>query len=516
MRMPFAGWSLLGLFLAVFVTAYAPALMTPYAFLDDYFWLASALQGDQFGIKVKFAYGRPLYGLLLDGISISSAAVRDIGDLRYLRFLGIVGIAVLAWNVFRLLVRTGWRQTQSFFMSVILCTTLPFQVYAAWTVTAFYPYSALASILAFALAERAFDEQGRLPKWLLGAGACLALLIALTIYQPAAMFFWVFAAVILLKPDIPLCDMLRRFGWYCLITLVGMLLGFVVYKLGSSLYPLIPARPVFVVQHLPAKVVWFLCEALPNALNFALLSPAHGVFAEGSPARSSFHRSVDILIAWSIFLIIVGGLMLHLRGTLKERLWKLGIVGSLLPLSYAPNLLAAENWAAYRTLSSLTSVVVVYAFFSFWGYAHRLHPPLSPSCANAAVGGVAIVCVLLAMYHLQTSFVAPQVRELEFMRSQLAEKDFTRARGIYVIRSRWQDTLAPPVRYDEFGLPSSSHPVLVPDRMVFLLLRDIAPCHAHLPVTVVAADDPIDPPPDSLVVDMRNLRLQAQRDDGGP
>ena len=106
---------------------------------------------------------------------------------------------------------------------MIMGTTLPFQVYAAWAIAAFNVFAALASGLAFALGERAFDAQGLFPKWLLAAGASLLLLAALTIHQPAAMFFWVFAAVALLKPDMPLGDTLQRFGWYCVIALVGVL-----------------------------------------------------------------------------------------------------------------------------------------------------------------------------------------------------------------------------------------------------------------------------------------------------
>ena len=226
MSMPFTGWPTFGLFLAVFLTAYSPVLVTSYAFYDDYADFAAALQGDISGsVNKKIAEGRPLSALLTSSLTVA----RDIGDLRYVRLLGIVGIAVLAWGVFRLLVRIGWRQVPSFFMAVILYTTLPFHVYAAWATATFHLYAALVSGLSFALAERSFDEQRRLPKWLLGAGASLALLTALTIHQPAAMFFWVFAAVILLKPDMPLGDMLRRFGWYGMIVMVGMLLGFVVY-----------------------------------------------------------------------------------------------------------------------------------------------------------------------------------------------------------------------------------------------------------------------------------------------
>lgn len=510
MRISFTGRPAFGLFLAVFLTAYAPIVITSYAFFDDYSNLA---EGPHEGkITEKISEGRPLLALCKQ---LFLHIVTDIEDLRYLRLVWIVGLAVLAWSVFRIFVRVGWSRVQSFFISVIMCSTLPFQVYMAWAFAGFNIVAALASGLAFFLGEQAFETHQSRPKWLLAAGAGLALFEALTIHQSAAMFFWVFAAVMLLKPEMSLHDTLRRFGWYCMIVSVGMLLGFVVYRLGLALYPGVAAR-TGLVQDIPFKAVWFLLEVLPNALNFVLLSPAHWLFSDGSPALSSFHRGIDILIAWSVFIIIVGGLMLYVRGTIKERLWKLGIAVSLLPLSYAPSLLVAENGAMYRTLSSLTSVIVVYAFFSFRGYAQTFASSLSPVYTNAVVGGVAVVCGLSAMYQVQTYFVAPQSQELEIMRSQLVQGNLAQMHGLYVIRSTWQDTLAPLVRYDEFGMPSSATRPWTSINMARVLLRDIAPEHAHLPLTAVAADGHIEPPPNHLVVDMRRLSFQAQRDDKGP
>ena len=503
MRTSLTAWSVPGLFLAVFLTAYAPVLMSSYAFYDDYQSLAPRQQKAL--ITYKIYEGRPLLALGTRLFLHTTA----IEDLRLLRFMGIGGIAMLAWMVFRLLVRAGWSRVQSFCVGVIIGTTFPFQVYAAFATTAFNIFAALASGLAFTLGERAFTEQGRLAQWLLGVGASLALFIGITIHQSAAMFFWVFAAITVLKPDMPPGDMLRRFGWYGMIVIGGMLLGFVVYKLGLSLHPDFHAR-TGIVQDIPGKVIWFLYEALPNALSFVLLSPAHWFFSDGSPTPSSFHRSVDIAIAWGVFALIVGGLILYAHGTLRERLWKWGIAMSLLPLSYAPNLLVSESRATYRTLSSLTAVLVVYAFFAFRGYAKHRRRPLFPVSMNAVLGSVALTSALSATYHVHTYFVVPQVRELGIMRSQLVQQDIARARGIYVIRAKWGDTLAPLVRH-EFGRPSSVG-AWAPDAMVYLLLREIAPDSADLPVMVVAADEPIDAPPGSLVVDMGTLLRQAQRD----
>ncbi len=98
-----------------------------------------------------------------------------------------------------------------------------------------------------------------------------------------------------------------------------MLLGFLVYKLGGALYPSIPAR-TGLVQDLPAKVLWFLLEPFPNALNAVLLSPSHWISSREHAALSFFHKSTDMVIAWSIFVAILGGLVLYFPGTLKERM----------------------------------------------------------------------------------------------------------------------------------------------------------------------------------------------------
>lgn len=105
MRPSVSDWPVLGLFFAALLTVYAPVLITPYAFYDDYVNLSAAIRGDSSGLLIKkMTEGRPLHGVLLN--SISFPMVGDIANLRYLRFIGIIGLSVLAWSVFRGLVRT--------------------------------------------------------------------------------------------------------------------------------------------------------------------------------------------------------------------------------------------------------------------------------------------------------------------------------------------------------------------------------------------------------------------------
>jgi len=467
----------------VLLLCYASVLVTPYAFLDDYFILAEGIRGEGGTRTQVIASGRPTYAFLLH---LAFHAMRDIGDLRYLRLLGVLGIALLAWSFYRTLVFAGWDEYLSLLLSVFVVTMPPFQVYASWATTAFYPFAALAAGGAVHVAERAFSEPRPLLRWGLVGGAVLLMLIALTIHQSAAMFFWVFAAILLFKPDATLPDTVRRLLWYSGIVFAGLILGFGMYKLGTTLYEhaLLPTRS-HLIQDVWEKALWFFRYPLMNAFNLAKLSPKRW-------------------LALVVVFFIIGGLIQYFRGKAGERLWQIGIAAALLPLSYLPNLMIAENWSSYRTQSALTSVVVMYAFLALWGYSRILRRPTATLFLTVMLGFAALGSSLLAAYNVDAYFARPQLLELNFMRGQLTRQDLTQASSIYIIGAKWQDSIAPAVRYDEFGFPSSAAS-WVPRPAVYLLLRELSPERSSLPLELAPVDGPVSPPPTALIVDMRKL-----------
>ena len=423
------------LFLAVFLSCFASVFGAEYIYRDD----LRIIEGptEPFGAET-FADGRPIKALIM---MLLLRTATEIEHLRSIRLLGVLGIALLAWCVFQALARAGWSRFQSACVAVIMCTTLPFQVTAAWAVCAPHPLGALAAGLAFLLSERAFETPRRRSKWLLAAGAGLALLAALAVYQPMAMFFWVFAAVALLKPDTTPRDMLRRFGGYCVIGAVGMLAGFAMYELSQTLASGHPPR-TGLVRDVPTKIAWFLSTYLPNALNFALPSPSW-LLLPAAGGLSFVHEVLDTIIVWSVFACIGGGLWRYFRGTRGERLWKCAVAMSLLLLAAAPSLMVQEQRSAYRLMAAPASFVVLFAYFAFQGYgglrAVRHLPSRPPVRAHAVWGVAAIACALSAAWHVRTFFVVPQVQELVLVRSQLERADLSRIRSIRVIHlPRWQ------------------------------------------------------------------------------
>jgi hypothetical protein len=110
--------------------------------------------------------------------------------------------------------------------------------------------------------------------------------------------------------------------------------------------------------------------------------------------------------------------------------------------------------------------------------------------------------LLLATLQVHAYFARPQAAELQWVRQQIRKSDLIHTSGVYLIRPRgrlWYEK-----RYDEFGLPSTCQK-WVPIPMVFLVLSEIDPSLAKLPVEHFGSDCQIDPPPSTVVVDMRDM-----------
>jgi hypothetical protein len=477
-----SGWQVFALLLALLSLCYISVIVTSYAMADEYTLLWAIFTRANWPQHMDIAYGRPMRGILN---SILLSRMHGIGDLRYIRFSNVIIIAILALAIYRALLQTGWNWRHAFFLSLITATLPPFQV-ALWAPTGHFPLAALSAAGAFYMAEWGLRERRPWHKWSSAAGSVLLVLLAFTIFQPAAMFFWVFAAIVMFSPEPTTPYLLRHLLWYGAIVATAMILAFGVYKLGLAKYGfMIPAERTHLTTHVLAKALWFVQSPMVDALNLVNLH-SNTLFACGAAIIGSC------------------GMVLYFRGSIEERLLKFAIALSLIPMSYLPNLLTAEDWASYRTQLALTSLVFVYTCFALCGYVRLLHRPIADKALTVVLGLTALAAMLLAAYNVQTYFAFPLSLELRLMRSQLTSENLKQARSIYVIGSTWQDSVAPMVRYDEFGLPFSAQPwALAP--AVHLLLRELGYPPGGMPVEVAPVGGRIKPPDGALVVDMRKL-----------
>lgn len=479
------------LLLVALLLTYASVLLNTYAFMDDYSllgaWVRVAERGWQRERELAgiFASGRPVYGLLVDWIF---PWMQTLGSLRWLRFFGVIGIALLAWMICRALHNAGWGRVPSILAALSVSTMPPFQVYASWAAVSLFPFAGVSAGFAFVAAQRVFVTHEQRRPYALILAALMFLYGALTLYQPAAMYFWVFVAISVLGPTLSFSTVCTRMLWAGGIAAVGMLLGFITYKLGLQWYGastvVVPGRTALTLD-IVGKLGWFLREPLTDGLNAMNLIPSRA-------------------LSYGVVVFLGVGLFLYFRGTFAQRMAKLLVAGVLVPLSYLPNLVVLENWSSYRTQSALVSLIVLYAFYALWGYCQRLRQSLSSVIFVGVLGCFTCVSMVLAARNVTLGFVIPQQREWQYLREQLKRIDLTQVEKLYVICARRSDFIAPILRYDEFGL-SSTAARWVPESAVYFALSEVSPQFARIPVEVVPAKNADTIPASAVVIDMRKL-----------
>jgi hypothetical protein len=488
-------------YIAALVLLYGTSLVVPYEFSDSYTVLVEGIQGSlqSFDIEVV-SFGRPVYALLAN---LAFPWMHSIGDLRYLRFIACIGMGLLAWTFYLALRRAGVRHSYALAIPLLIVTIPPYEIWGAWAICCFFPYAAVMASLSALTLDSAIHHHSSRRRWGLAALAIVLLLMSIMIYQPAAMVFFVSAAIFLFCRKLSLKETIIQFLFYCasMVTVIGID-ALSAKTLPSMLFgvPGLSQLRTQLATNISDKIGWFFREPLLDALNLWSLVPK---------------SSIAVVVA--IFSMV--GLFLFLRGKLIERLGKLLIALMLLPLSYLPNLVVAEDWASYRTQAALTGLIALYLglailgflflFFRFQAEFFKNRQGVFGLSQSVLVTVALLIVVVfggfVAQRNVSRYVVLPQEVELSYLINQLNSPALLTAKSIYVIPCSWSDSISPVVRYDEFGLASCSNS-WTPGAMVYLLLRQYFPAQAGLPITVASSPDTIQPPAGSLVLDMRAIR----------
>ena len=427
-----------------------PTVIVPYGFSDDYSYLWMAVSGEpsgQFGkniFQVSAASGRPLTGLIS---TLFFGAAGTIDHLRFIRIFGVLGVVALALSVHWALLRSAVRPLLAALMAVFICTLPPLQVYVAWTLLWTAPYAALlaggASVLAVSVADRPL----RLA-WRRIAGAIVLLIAALLLYQPPAMFFWVFLAIALVGTVDDPARTLRLVRVHLLVAGSALALAYIELKL-TVLYlgADTPGAARGGLSHdVLGRLHWFIEQPLYQALNVFDLTPSHGVAAV-------------------VAVVSLGGMALGLWSRATRPWLHMSIAVLLIPLSYLPNLVVKEEWPPFRTQAALSALVALYLGLGAIGIWLWLAQWARPRLRTEIIVGARRLALLVAVGVVGTScFVAatnisslivePQMTELRMLRGQLLALPPDAPRVI-VVQTDWYSGMTSTVAYDEFGFATS-------------------------------------------------------------
>jgi hypothetical protein len=451
------------------VVVYLPALIVPYGLTDDYLYLAQAgelgLPSPPYTKSVMHAgavEGRPLWGALVKPVF---AAAVTIDNLHYVRIINVAGVVALALFVYWALMRSKIGRLPAALIALLVATMPPFQLSASWTVAFSLPWTALlagcASLMAVAGMDRPRQHYDRLI-W-----SAALLIAALLIYQPSAMFFWVFFAIALAGSVADSGRAWRLARVHFGVAAVAAVVAYLVYRICIQLVgPDSPGADRGTLTHdVGGKAEWFWNWALYGALNLFDVT------------------WTDRLAAFVATVAVVGIVLWALRHATRPWLY-IGLAAILVPITVLPNLVVEETYffQAARTQVALASLIALYfclgalalwLTFREWLDGRVSRRVLLASERVAAALAIAFVATsaVVASRNVDTLIADPQLRELRLLRDQVAAMPEPVRNVAFVLSNPDAERVPGSPLSDEFGYPSTS-PWYPAEPLVLLLLRE--------------------------------------------
>ena len=423
------------LIVSTLMISYSVVISGNYGFRDDYVFLDYAQTKTSQTLIDYTVSGRPLGGLLA---SAAYTHAEDVAGLSRVRFLGLLGLILAALCLYRALAASDCDRTAAAVLSTTVFLMPPFQVFAAWACYVTAGFAMAAAMLAAFLAQRSGRFESTLPRYGLTALASLVFIMSGTLYQPAAMFYWVWVCVYyVVRAKVP-GRLLGDGGRFLLVGATGNAGLYLVHRIAVTQLAYESERAHLATDY-AAIMQWFFEEVLRRAAGLHLIN---------SPAWAS------ALIAAAT----VAGLWFYLGRLLpRSRFLLLGTAFITLILAAAPNLATAESWASCRSLSALWAICCILSFLALQGWLSKVVPPsISERVWHAVLVCLLVGSALLASTNLATYFVIPQEIEAAYVEYRLLAQPIDSTTSVAVVPGHWSISRAPGVYYDEFGVSSGS------------------------------------------------------------
>ena len=468
------------------VLAYGHVLFLPYGVMDDF----TLLEQPDLLLRVHVLNTRPVYGALswLAFLFVPS----DVGWLFVYRIASVLGLMALAALIAWWLRRLQWSPPLSAFAGLMVGCLAPMQVYASWATMWGAPVAFCLSAAALLIVFHG-NSDGPPPKstqtWMRSAAALVLVILALATYQPGgAVYFallipavWGSSTNWLSRKRV----VVRAVGLGVTAMFAYALFAFVFQRYFGALGGRALAIPDPV-----EKLSWFALTVVPRAAELWRVGPG---------------AVVGPVIAL-VLAIGYGVEVFSNRRTSQPRvtplLSQVMMVLVLLALSYAANLMVAENFPSSRSQGALTTGICLLFVAAVRSIGLRLEAPRTLHAVSLVLVAVALI---LAAKNTLLYCAVPQSIEWRMLKQELRKgrEEILRTGRVHVIRPASAQGASSVVQGDEFGLPSLFSP-RVPEPMVGAALRTMGAEFAPTRVTHSAYDEAV-PADGRPVIDMRRL-----------
>jgi hypothetical protein len=460
-------WVLTAALFLVPLLTYWPATFHDFGLRDDYSNLREAHEEPATVIKFCASHARPIYGWLLQATYGQTDSVQN---LQWMRFAASLLLGALSLVSFRGLRALGWSFSTSLCFALLLTLIPSAQVMAGWAVGWPYVATALLAFGAFftvegALAVGMSAGAGRaVAQWSVAVGL---MVVSALIYQPSALFYVVpLAGALIVRRQRTLAQTAR---W------AGIHLGFVVGTLGLAycVMSVLYATKVFVKSgrvafehHWGGKIAWFLQESLPNALSVFVLN-------DNNQRDHTLYFGCAALVG----SLLLAGAYLEWRryGRSRGIIWLTALLG--LPVfACAVSLIASERYATYRTILTMTAVLLCFLVASIRALTERWGPYGRRMLAIIVMS----IAFFSAQHHVYALIAVPQGNEWQLIMAGAKHVHLEGPRPrIFAIASAPADISTATIYHDEFG-SLSTNSEWVPKEMFKRAMHDLHPAVPNL------------------------------------
>jgi hypothetical protein len=412
---------------------YAPTVLHEYGFRDDYAHLREVRERPGWLMQLTTANGRPVFGAVLEA---SVGAIRQVDELRELRLLGAVLIAltgVLLWWYLR---RRGWSDSEAAAYGALVTLLPGAQIVVGWAIAWPIALGLVMAVAGFALVDAGLERARGARALRVGAGAALYFAAGLT-YQTSAMFvFAPLAAVLLARRGAALAADARFVATHAGVLLASLVAGYVLMSI-VVVEGVVPEVARMRLEPEPfTKLLWFVRQPLPNAL--ALFG-----LRDSLAEHASFWISLGAVLA-----IIALGFVHGARQAQQRARWLCCLL--VLPVAaHAVSLAASSQAIGYRTLLPMSGVFLAVFVFALRALVARYR--LGP----AVYVGVVVVAAVLAASRAYELIAVPQGREWQIVTAAAQRVDPSRELDVYIIRPGLEDRSTEHAYADEFGTLSA-------------------------------------------------------------
>ncbi|GEM_PF-2091106 len=520
--------------------AYSSALFIPYAHRDDpsrivYYSDSYApdqritpSQTDNWGMSITahlkewdLSIGRPFQYLWQRTLFQFTSTV---GDMCWMRFVGLVGAVLFAWTVFISLRQAGWGFHHSLGLALCLGFLPAVQATVSWASANHGVWAAFLGCLAGYLCQRSVPGRHR---WLRRILSAVFFLSALLLHQAAGMTFWLVVGIMVFSLPRPDRAELKKLFVMAAVGLLAMAAAFVVHQQGTAygtssgflwmhkshytdvsldagnISTLLTGR-LFSTVFSPYVVFAPLSMMSLDIYLYFATHPMHngsGLIAHLNPLNQFLQ-----VFSCAFFLTTLIGLYFYFEGSRLRRMLLCVAAMGLLFFSYIPVLLTNVTSINHRMMFAISSLEVFYLFLAACGFYRRfLHRKAPPKW------GILLLAIALgafADYNVARFVVWPQALETGLAHYKLSQPEIQKAKRVVFLQPASVPGVCSDDYYsEEFEEPSSATPIW-PQPIVNIFRRDIHPKSPSIPVELKRnIEGPYPPPdPDTAVIDMRDVR----------